>query len=175
MSFVADTYKTDHLKIDTSKLDFVFESILNQLENHKINYIHLDRQNYQLAWNLQKKIHQMVKENKIPDVVLFLEHENVYTFGKNADRDFLLNSHPKADVIQTQTSIHPGNSGGPLLNDDKNDKSSNGKSAFLHMDFAKDFSNSNVATGRHSTSLSVLEIKTVWQKPMKMCAMLSWQ
>ena len=35
------------------------------------------------------------------DIVLMLEHEHVYTFGKNADPNYLLDSNPKnAEVIQ---------------------------------------------------------------------------
>ena len=101
MTYLSKTYKINEEKLNIKGVDVVFESILNQLDNNKINYVHLGRQNYQIAWNLQKKIHQLVKDNKLPDVVLFLEHDNVYTFGKNADRDFLLNSHPKADIVQT--------------------------------------------------------------------------
>ena len=101
MTHFVETYKTDNIKLNISNAEIVLESILNQLKDNRINYINLDRQNYHIAWDIQKKIHHLVKENKIPDVVLFLEHENVYTFGKNADRDYLLNSHPKADIIQT--------------------------------------------------------------------------
>ena len=122
MTYLEDTYKVDNTKPNLKGVDLVFETILNQLDNNKINYVYLGRQNYQIVWNLQKKIHQLVKENKIPDIVLFLEHENVYTFGKNSDRDFLLNSHPKAEIVQTdrggQVTYHgPGQLiGYPIIN-----------------------------------------------------------
>jgi len=122
MTYLSTTYKIDNSKLNIKDVDVVIESIVKQLDNNKINYIHLGRENYQNAWNLQKKIHQLVKENKIPDVVLFLEHENVYTFGKNSDKDFLLNSHPKADIVQTdrggQVTYHgPGQLiGYPIIN-----------------------------------------------------------
>ena len=122
MTYLSNTYKIDDTGLNLQGVNIVFESILNQLDNNKINYVHLDRQSYHIAWSLQKKIHQLVKENKIPDMVLFLEHENVYTFGKNADRDFLLSSHPKADVVQTdrggQVTYHgPGQLiGYPIIN-----------------------------------------------------------
>ena len=32
----------------------------------------------------KKEIHLLVKNCEIPSTVLFLEHENVYTLGKNA-------------------------------------------------------------------------------------------
>ena len=46
-------------------------------------------------WELQKEIHAYVQVNKIPSVVMFLEHEHVYTFGKNSNKDYLLNSFPE--------------------------------------------------------------------------------
>ena len=49
-----------------------------------------------------KKIHKLVMENRIKDTILFLEHPHVYTFGKNADKNFLLPSRDKTvDVIQS--------------------------------------------------------------------------
>ena len=76
-------------------------SLLKDLKPNKINFINLGLQNYMETWELQKKIHNKNKNSEIPDVVLFLEHNNVYTFGKNADKDFLLGTHPKAEVVET--------------------------------------------------------------------------
>ena len=75
--------------------------LLGKLHPDKMNFVYLGLQDYNKAWQLQKHIHTLNKEGKICDVVLFLEHPNVYTFGKNADKNFLLEAHPDADVIQT--------------------------------------------------------------------------
>ncbi len=98
------------------------ESLFDQLTPEKINFIYLGMQNYMESWDLQKKIHEKNKNLEIPDVVLFLEHNSVYTFGKNADKDFLLGSHPDADIVQTdrggQVTYHgPGQLVGyPIIN-----------------------------------------------------------
>ena len=74
------------------------------------------------VWKLQQDLHVLRKENKIADIVLFLEHENVYTFGKNANTDFLLDYHLDADVVKTdrggQVTYHgPGQLVGyPIIN-----------------------------------------------------------
>tara|TARA_Y100000590_G_scaffold458729_1_gene614073 strand:+ start:1124 stop:1822 length:699 start_codon:yes stop_codon:yes gene_type:complete len=109
------TYKhsEDHININ---------SITSDLKPNTINFIYLGIQKYMPMWKLQQDLHALRKKNKIPDVVLFLEHENVYTFGKNANTDFLLDSHLDADVINTdrggQVTYHgPGQIVGyPIFN-----------------------------------------------------------
>ena len=88
-----------------------------------INYIYLKEQKYEPVWELQKQLHSLVKNNKLPDLVLFLEHEHVYTLGKNSNEDFLLNNRSeKADVVRTdrggQVTYHgPGQLVGyPIIN-----------------------------------------------------------
>ena len=96
--------------------------LFKDLNPDKINFIDLGVQNYMESWELQKMIHTKNKNYEIPDVVLFLEHNHVYTFGKNADKNFLLSSHPEADVVQTdrggQVTYHgPGQLVGyPIIN-----------------------------------------------------------
>jgi len=66
-----------------------------------LNYFWLGRQPYRPAWELQKQIHQRRIAGKISNLVLLMEHEPVYTFGKNADHDHLLPSHPAdADIVK---------------------------------------------------------------------------
>jgi len=66
-----------------------------------IHFFWLGRQSYRPIWDLQKDIHFKRVNKEIPDVVLFVEHEHVYTFGKNSDTNNLLDSKPRgADVIQ---------------------------------------------------------------------------
>ena len=67
----------------------------------KIQYFWLGRQPYYLIWGLQKQLHSRRVIGEISDVVLLLEHDHVYTFGKNADRNHLLDSKPNnTEVIQ---------------------------------------------------------------------------
>ena len=66
-----------------------------------IQYLWLGRQPYTSIWDLQKRLHIKRVAGEIPDIVLLLEHEHVYTFGKNADTNLLLNSKPNdAEVVQ---------------------------------------------------------------------------
>ena len=50
---------------------------------------------------LQKALHAKRVLGSINDVVLFVEHDHVYTFGKNANTNLLLNTKPhNAEVVQ---------------------------------------------------------------------------
>ncbi|MFQ6614148.1 MAG: lipoyl(octanoyl) transferase LipB [Fidelibacterota bacterium] len=57
----------------------------------------LGRMSYQTTWDLQKKLQQKVIAGEQDDLLLLVEHEPVYTLGKNADRNHILEHHP-ADV-----------------------------------------------------------------------------
>tara|TARA_B100000579_G_C22802944_1_gene840921 strand:- start:1040 stop:1759 length:720 start_codon:yes stop_codon:yes gene_type:complete len=101
----------------------VFEIIKNNNSNDEINFIYLGKVEYKDAWQLQKKIHNSVKNKNISSTVLYLEHNHVYTLGKNADSNFILNNYPKdVEVIQTdrggQVTYHgPGQLiGYPIIN-----------------------------------------------------------
>ena len=78
------------------------DSIWAKLDIEKgVQYFWLGRKPYHSVWDLQKKLHASRVAGKIPDVILMLEHEHVYTFGKNADRNHLLDSKPEnAEVVQ---------------------------------------------------------------------------
>ena len=52
--------------------------------------INLGRTRYEDAWGLQKKLFAARLERRIPDVLLFTEHEPVYTLGKGSDANHLL-------------------------------------------------------------------------------------
>lgn len=56
----------------------------------EILYIDAGIIDHQEAWDLQKKILELRYQNKIPDVLLLLEHPNTYTLGKVADKKNLL-------------------------------------------------------------------------------------
>ena len=108
------------IQIDSKKLDIDY--ITDSINNQNINYFYLGRRSYKSAWKLQKEIHLLVKNCEIPSTVLFLEHDNVYTLGKNADKNYLLNKYPDVDVIETdrggQITYHgPGQLVGyPIIN-----------------------------------------------------------
>lgn len=78
------------------------DSIWRHLKaNGTIQYFWLGRHPYMPIWELQKRLHEKRVADEIPDVVLLLEHEHVYTFGKNANKDLLLDSKPHdAEVVQ---------------------------------------------------------------------------
>ncbi len=77
-------------------------SIWENLSSDKeIQYFSLGKQPYQPVWELQKQLHAKRVAGEISDVVLFVEHDHVYTFGKNADTNNLLDSKPQnAEVVQ---------------------------------------------------------------------------
>jgi len=54
----------------------------------------LGRSPYEKTWDLQKTMQRRRINNEIYDTVLFVEHEPVYTFGKNANEDHLLQNYP---------------------------------------------------------------------------------
>ncbi len=101
----------------------IFEVVKNNNFSNEINFIYLGKVDYKDAWQLQKKIHNSVKNKNISSTVLYLEHNHVYTLGKNADSNFILNDYPKdVEVIQTdrggQVTYHgPGQLVGyPIIN-----------------------------------------------------------
>ena len=69
------------------------ENITNRIKeksSKKINTVWLGTQKYEPIFNLQKKIHEFRINDQIRDVVLMLEHNHVYTLGKNANSDHIL-------------------------------------------------------------------------------------
>ena len=86
--------------IELDSTDFIWENLSGIDE---IQYFWLGRQSYQPMWELQKQLHAKRVSREIPDVVLLVEHEHVYTFGKNADTNNLLNSNQRnAEVVQIE-------------------------------------------------------------------------
>ena len=108
--------------IDNPSKKILFEQ-LKELSHDTLNFIYLGNKEYKDAWDIQKSLHEKVRNEELPSLVLYLEHNHVYTFGKNANKDFLLNSYPSdADVIDTdrggQITYHgPGQLiGYPIIN-----------------------------------------------------------
>jgi len=93
------------LKVVESDIEVIInpkiDSLWEHLEiNSGLQFFSLGRQPYLRVWELQKRLHAKRVSGDIPDVVLFVEHDPVYTFGKNADRKYLLDSQSlQADVI----------------------------------------------------------------------------
>jgi len=59
-----------------------------------LNFHDLGLSPYQQTWDLQKTLQSRRINNEIEDTVLLVEHEPVYTFGKNADENHLLQNYP---------------------------------------------------------------------------------
>ncbi len=63
---------------------------------------YLGRQPYRPVWELQRQLHAWRAAGEVPDLALLLEHEPVYTLGKNADEAHLLARRPAdAEVVTT--------------------------------------------------------------------------
>ena len=68
----------------------------------RLPIFYLGRQPYRPVWELQRQLHAWRIAGEIPDVVLLLEHQPVYTLGKHADARNLLTSRPAdAEVVAT--------------------------------------------------------------------------
>ena len=57
-----------------------------------IKVIDLGYMDYQSTWDLQKGYHKKVLNGDTTDTLLLVEHESVYTLGKNANENHLLQS-----------------------------------------------------------------------------------
>jgi len=57
-----------------------------------INILDLGRMSYNSAWDIQKNYHQKVLTGKEQDTLILVEHEPVYTLGRNANDNHLLQS-----------------------------------------------------------------------------------
>ena len=58
--------------------------------NNKINILDLGRMDYKSSWEFQKNLHKDVLNGNKPDTLILVEHEPVFTLGKNANKDNLL-------------------------------------------------------------------------------------
>ena len=54
-----------------------------------MNILDLGRMSYNSAWDIQKEYHKKVVSGKEPDTLIIVEHEPVYTLGKNANDNHL--------------------------------------------------------------------------------------
>ena len=118
-----DIISIKNSNLSPSMNNSILEEIKLKSLDDALNFIYLENQEYNMMWNIQKKIHELVQKNKMNSIVLFLEHSHVYTFGKNSNKDFLLSSYPAdTDVVESdrggQITYHgPGQLiGYPIIN-----------------------------------------------------------
>ena len=57
---------------------------------NKINILDLGRMDYKSSWEFQKNLHKDVLNGNKPDTLILVEHQPVFTLGKNANKDNLL-------------------------------------------------------------------------------------
>ena len=57
---------------------------------NKINILDLGRMDYKSSWEFQKNLHKDVLNGNKPDTLILVEHEPVFTLGKNANKENLL-------------------------------------------------------------------------------------
>ncbi len=62
--------------------------------DNSIHVLDLQQKDYQSTLELQRRLHRQRIAGRVGDHLLLVEHEPVYTFGKNADRNHLLQSSP---------------------------------------------------------------------------------
>ena len=91
--------------------------------NNRIKILDLGRMDYKPSWEFQKNFHQDVLSGKETDTLILVEHEPVYTLGKNANKEHLLdksNSRVKVYNVERGGDITfhgPGQLVGyPILN-----------------------------------------------------------
>jgi len=74
-----------------------------ETETQKIIVKDLGLAPYQAVWDLQKKMQQQRIKGEIEDTLILVEHEPVYTLGKNADENHLLQSRDESvDVFNIE-------------------------------------------------------------------------
>ena len=77
--------------------------IMIEILESKILIKDLGLRSYQEVWSLQKKMQQQRINERIEDTVILVEHEPVYTLGKNANENHLLQSRDRSvDVYNVE-------------------------------------------------------------------------
>ena len=61
----------------------------------EIEILDLGMQGYKKSWNFQKSLLKKRSNNEINDTLIFVEHEPVYTLGKNANENHILQNYPE--------------------------------------------------------------------------------
>ena len=69
--------------------------IIDDVKEVKVNTMNLGKRSYGEVWNLQKKMQIKRMAGEIDDLLILAEHDPVYTLGKNADVNHLLQSRDR--------------------------------------------------------------------------------
>ena len=69
--------------------------IIDDLKEVKVNTMNLGKRSYGEVWSLQKKMQIKRMAGEIDDLLILVEHDPVYTLGKNADVNHLLQSRDR--------------------------------------------------------------------------------
>jgi lipoate-protein ligase B len=166
----------NHSVVDLSDSNLSHSDIFNYISkidsDNKINFIYLGSREYNDTWKLQKKIHESVKNNHLADLVLYLEHSHVYTLGKNADSNFILNNYPEdVEIVNTdrggQVTYHgPGQLVGyPIINLNNYKKSITWYMRLLEEIIMGTLRDYNIPSNRKEG------LAGVWIEDEKICAM----
>ena len=76
---------------------------MTQSKQLEIQILDLGQKPFKDVWNLQKKMQLQRINNDIGDVLILVEHDPVYTLGKNANPDHLLQSRDRSiDVFNIE-------------------------------------------------------------------------
>tara|TARA_B110000014_G_scaffold254023_1_gene234127 strand:- start:31 stop:702 length:672 start_codon:yes stop_codon:yes gene_type:complete len=77
----------------------MIKRINSTLANTQIDIHDLGKLLYKKTWNYQKELLKKRSNNEINDTLILVEHEPVFTLGKNADENHILQNYP--DNIKT--------------------------------------------------------------------------
>ncbi len=67
----------------------------NKTKIHNVDILDLGVKSYQESWNFQKEMLKKRSNNEINDTLIFVEHEPVFTLGKNANENHILQNYPE--------------------------------------------------------------------------------
>jgi len=77
--------------------------IITQSKQFEVQILDLGQKPYKDVWNLQKKMQLKRMNGDIEDVLILVEHDPVYTLGKNSNPDHLLQSRNRSiDVFNIE-------------------------------------------------------------------------
>ena len=70
---------------------------------NRIKIIDLGFLDYKNSWNYQKELQKKVLIGNCSDSIIFVEHDSVYTFGKNSDKsNLLVSKDSKIKIYETE-------------------------------------------------------------------------